>query len=101
MCKHADINETEVGFVVLISGNLRLGRSIVQFQTSRKQIVGKLVHWLISDILRWSFLERTTRGRLHDFAYAVAAAVRLTQKNLVKLPRPRKHTTSVHFMLEF
>lgn len=43
MCMHTDLNEIEVGFVMLISGNLRLGRSIEHFQTSRKQIVSKFV----------------------------------------------------------
>lgn len=32
MCMHADINKTEVGFVILISGDLRLGRSVKHFQ---------------------------------------------------------------------
>lgn len=57
MCMHAGINEIEVGFVMLISGNLRLGSFIELFQTCRKHFLSKLLHWLILDILRWSFLE--------------------------------------------
>lgn len=89
MCMHADISEIEVGFVMLISGNLRLGRSIEHFQTSRKRIVSKLVHWLISEILRWSFWKEHVGGqitRLCIFLWA-AAAVRVAQNDLLKAPK--------------
>lgn len=60
VCMHADIDEIEVGFVILIPGNLRLG-PINHSQPKRQQIVNKPGHRLISDTFRWSFLESKHR----------------------------------------
>lgn len=65
VCMHADINEIEVGFVILIPGNLRLG-PIEHSQTNRQQIVNKPGHRLISAIIRWSFLESKHRWTFNN-----------------------------------
>lgn len=83
-----DITKNKVGFVILISGNLRLGRSIEHFQTSRQQIVNK--QWLISDILRWSFPEGTHWWTDNTTAY-FSDHLRLLS-SYWKLPRLRRYT---------